>query len=252
MPVNADLVNSTFYGAPGLVIDILGDLNTDLYGLSTCSLTATCPQNRYDLIPAMFSFHPVFTWLHVERQRVRIQEGRLNITCEYAGIIGGQTEPIYELSLGLSEEPIQTHPNFTVNATGGGDGQPIAGTPSEPKHGAIFKDDRGRITTNDATGNFVEFRSQLGVGVPNPFAGIVSYLDFGSATWRKRWYSVSRPTDITYLGHIQYPEGPAPGLGGLRNWLYVGLNYEQRGLVYGITKEWKASGRLPWNPNIYT
>lgn len=252
MPVNAGLIHTNYFGNPGLVIEVIGELNTDLYGLSTCTLTAKCPQNRFDLVPPLFSFHPVFTYLNVERQRVTIKDGYLSINLEYAGISGGQTEPIYELCLGLGEEPIECHPNFVVNVNGAGDGQPLAGTPSAPVHGAIFRDAQGRISGNDATCTFDRFASHLPGGAPNPlFAGITSYLDFSQAVWRKRWYSTARPGDITFLGRILTPEGPAPFLGSGREWLYQSLNYEQRGLVFGITKEWRASGRQGINRNIY-
>jgi hypothetical protein len=252
MPVNAGLVNSNYFGNPGLVIEILGEINTDLYGLSTGTLTAKCPQNRFDLVPPLFSYHPVFTYLNVERQRIQIKDGFLWITLDYAGILGGQTEPIYELCLGLGEEPIETHPNFVVNVSGSGDGQPLAGKPSAPYHGAYFVDSQtGRKTTDDATGVFDRFQGHLDDGSPNPFAGISSYLEFSQAVWRKRWYATFRPSDIIFLGKVMSPEGPAPALGGNRNWIYQSLNYEQRGIVYGITKEWKASGFRGWNPNIY-
>lgn len=254
MPVNAGLVNSNYFGNPGLTIEILGEITTDLYGLTTCSLTAKCPQNRFDLVPPLFSYHPVFTYLNVERQRVLIKDGYLWITLEYAGISGGETTPIYELCLGVGEEPIETHPNFVVNALSAGDGEPLAGTPSHSYHGAVFRDENtNEVTTNDATGIFDKFKGHLPDGTPNVgFAGVTSFLDFSQAVWRKRWYSTARPSDITFLGKILYPEGPAPGLGGYRNWLYQGLTYEQRGNVFGITKEWKASGFRGWNPNIYS
>jgi hypothetical protein len=251
--VNANLQHSNYFGNPGLVIEIIGEINTDLYGLSTCTLTAKCPQNRFDLVPSLFSYHPVFPYLSVERQRVQIKDGFLWINLEYAGIAGGETQPIYELALGLGEEPIESHPNFVVNTTGGGDGQPLAGTPSNPYHAAIFRDvNTNKITRNDVTGRFDGFNGHLPDGTPNlGFAGVTSFLDFSQAVWRKRWYSTSRPGDITFLGKVLSPEGPVPSLGGSRNWIYQSLNYEQRGLVYGITKEWRSSGVRAANPNIY-
>lgn len=252
MPIYANLQHSNYFGNPGLIIEILGEIATDIYGLTTCTLTAKCPQNRFDLVPPLFSYHPVFPYVNVERQRVQIKEGFLWITLEYAGIAGGSTQPIYELSLGLGEEPIETHPRFVDNYDNAGDGLPLAGIPSNPQHGAFFVDPNGRQTTDDAIGKFDRFNSHLPDGTPNyGWAGITSFLDFSQAVWRKRWYATSRPGDITMLGRIAAPEGPAPALGANREWIYQGLNYEQRGIVYGITKEWKASGRYGANPNIY-
>jgi hypothetical protein len=236
------LVNSDYFGNKGLVIEVLGELSTDLYGLSTCSLTAKCPQTRLDLVPPLFSYHPVWTNMNAERQRITIKEGFLWITIEYAGVFG-VTQPIYELALGVGEEPIVTHPKFATE---------IGGSPSAPLHSAIFLNpNTGKITSNDAIGVFDRFAARW-AGGPNPFAGIESFLDFSQAIWRVRQYVTYRPSDITYVGKISWPEGPAPALGGSRNWLLQSINYEQRGLVYGLTKEWKASGPRGWNSTIYS
>lgn len=235
------LDNSNYFGNRGLIIEELGELSTDLYGLSTCTMTAKCPWGRLDLVPPLFSYHPVFTYLNVERQRIRIKDGFLWINLEYAGV-AGTTQPIFELSLGLGSEPIETHPKF---------GSQIAGSPSFPLNGAIFRDpSTGQITDDDSIGVFDTFTARLG-GSENQFAGIRAFLDFSQATWRMRYYSTARPVDISSLGKIVYPEGPAPGLGGSRNWIYQGLTYEQRGIVFGVCKEWKASGYRGWNQIIY-
>lgn len=243
MPVNANLQHSNYFGNPGLVIEVLGEISTDLYGLSTCSLTAKCPQNRFDLVPPLFSYHPIFAYLNVERQRVAIREGFLWITLEYAGINGGGTMPIYELCLGVSEEAIVTHPKFVTE---------IGGKPSAPLHGALFLDaNTGRITNDDSVGVFDRFASMY-AGNPNPFAAIETFVDFSQAVWRARYYITYQPSDITYVGKISWPEGPAPSLGGLgRNWLLQSINFERRGNIFGVTKEWRASGPRGWNEIIY-
>jgi hypothetical protein len=236
-----NLDNSNYFGNRQLVIEELGEISTDLYGLSTCTVTAKCPWNRLDLVPNLFSYHPIFTYMNVERQRVRIKDGFLWITLEYAGV-PGNTSPIFELSLGLGSEPIETHVKF---------GTHIAGSPSSPLNGAIFRDpSTGNITDDDSIGVFDTFAARVS-GSVNLYAGIRSFLDFSQATWRMRFYTTARPTDISSLGKIVSPEGPAPGLGGNRNWLYQGLTYEQRGIVYGVCKEWKASGFRGWNSVIY-
>jgi hypothetical protein len=242
MPVNAGLQHSNYFGNPGLVIEVIGELSTDLYGLSTASLTAKCPQNRFDLVPPLFSYHPVWTNLNAERQRITIKEGFLWITMEYAGIFG-ITQPIYELCLGVGEEPIVTHPKFVLQ---------IAGKPSAPLNGAIFLNpSTGKITRNDGIGVFDRFSSQFS-GQPNQFAGLESFLDFSQAVWRKRQYQTYQPTDASYVGKILQPEGPAPYLGTGRNWILQSINFEQRGIVYGVTKEWRASGFRGWNQIVYS
>jgi hypothetical protein len=236
------LDHSNFFGNRALVIEVLGELSTDLYGLTTCSLTAKCPQDRWDLVPPLFDYHPLFSYLNVERQRIQIKDGFLWINLEYAGITGAVTTPIYELSLGVGETPIEAHPKFATQ---------IGGTPSAPLNGAIFlHPSTNQITTDNTKGVFDRFASQF-AGGPNIYAGVTSYIDFGQATWRVRQYQTFQPADISYVGKISWPEGPAPSLGGARNWLLQSVNFERRGNVYGVTKEWRASGPRGWDPIVY-
>lgn len=235
------LVNSNYYGNSGLILEEQGELTTDLYGLTTCSVTAKCSWQNPGAIPGLFSAHPNFSWLNVERQRIRPKDGFFWVTLEYAGVYGG-TDAIYELCLGVGEEPIETHNLFASS---------IAGSPSAPKHGAIFLDPQtGDISHDDSIGVFDRF-AVMDSGSPNQFAGIQSYLDFNQAIWREKYYTSGRPSDSANVGRIQSPAGPYPSLGGSRNWILQSLNYEQRGLVYGVTREWKASGPKGWNPIIY-
>jgi hypothetical protein len=198
--------------------------------------------DRYDLVPPLFSYHPLATYLNVERQRVTIKDGKLNISLDYAGV-NGSTQPIYELCAGVGEEPIETHPN-AMN---------IIGTPTSPMNGAIFVDfETGQLSNDPTRAIFREFFPYLSDGTLNPFAGISAYLDFSQCVWRQRYYTTAYPNDATYLGTIQYPAGGPPGLRGSGNWIYAGLTFEQRGLVYGVTREWKASGFRGWNSTIYS
>lgn len=189
----------------------------------------------------MFSVHPLYTFLNLERRRVSIENGYYVINGDYAGV-DGTTLPIYELCLGLGEEDIRTHPNFEL----------IAGTPSSPLHGAIFvdKEDPTTITTDNDRGVFDKFQAYVG-GELNPKGGLEAYLDASQAVWRERYVSRSRPGDIAFLGRTSFPEGPVPGLGSGGNWLYAGATYEQRGLCYTVSKEWRASGRRQWDSDVY-
>jgi hypothetical protein len=235
------------YGNTGLIIESPGEVVTDLYGLETCTAVFKIAANadnlnsKLSLVPPMFSYHPIFSWLNIERRRIGISPGYLVVTAEFAGI-SGSTVPIYELDLGLSEEPIETHPKFVTD---------IAGTASAPLHGAIFVDEgTGRITSDNAHAVFSRFQSVIS-GDRNEFAGISAYLDFSNAVWRKTQLQTFQPTDMTLLGTIQFPAGPAPGLGFGQNWVYAGLTFIQRGLVYAVKQEWRASGRRGWNTTIY-
>jgi hypothetical protein len=236
------LVNLNYFGnRSSLIVESPGEVTTDLYGLETCVAVYKCPMDRFDLIPPMFAYHPIFTYLNLERRRFSISPGFLIITGEFAGILN-DTAPIYELTIGVSEEPLETHPKFVTN---------IAGTPSSPLNGAVFLDEQGRLTTDDAVGIFDRFRSVAG-GLRNIFAGISAYLSPAEVTWRQIYITKTRPSSVSDVGYIGSPVGSPPGLSGSRNWLYTGLTYQQRGLCYAVTREWRASGPTGWNTTIYT
>jgi hypothetical protein len=230
------------YGYTGLILESAGSNVTDIYGLETCTAVFKAVDGE---VPAMFTYHPIFTWLHLERRRVDISpegfRGFTVTTAEFAGI-SGPTVPIYELDLGLSEEPIETHPLFVSD---------IAGTASAPLNGAIFVDEStGRITSDEAHAVFSKFQTTIG-GVRNPFAGISAYLDFSNSIWRKTQMLPTNPADLTTLGKIATPDGPVPALDTGQDWLFTGMSYVQRGLVFSVKWEWRASGRRGWNETIY-
>lgn len=229
-------VGSSVYGQQGIVVSNPGEVNTDIYGLETCSATYKCPMDRFDLIPGMFSPHPIFTYLNMERRRVNIgPDGFLTITGEYAGIPGESTVPIYEVVWGTSEEPIESHPLFD---------SAIGGTPSNPLNGAVFLDESGQLTTDDSRGIFSGFRSS------SKYAGTTSFLELAQMTFRVTFMTVDRPANLTGVGKIGAPAGPAPSPPG-GNWLYVGLTYQQRGLIFSVQQEWRGSGRNSWDTTVY-
>jgi hypothetical protein len=234
-----------FFGNKQLLLEKMGELTTDLYGLSTCTSAWSCPTDKPNLIPAMFIPHPYFPFVNMERRRITIAEGRFNIIGEFAGIDGFSTVPIYELCLGLGEEPIETHPNFVQ----------FAGTPDAPINGAIFVDfETGQFSTDPSRAIFDKFTiinpstNQL-----NQFAGISTYFAPNQMVWRQRYYARDRPSDISRVGHVMTPEGPFPYIGGGygQNWLYQGVTYEQRGVCFSVSREWRASGWRGWDYTIY-
>lgn len=223
----------TVFGKDALVPEEPGDVVTDLYGLETCTSVYKCPADRLDLVPALFSAHPYFTYLHIERLRKRWQDGFLIITADYAGV-NGTSASIFELSVGVQDDPIVQHPKFVGS---------IGGTPSNPLNGAVFLGPDGRISTDDATGQFAYFP------VDSDFAGIDSYLAADYVTWRQRFVTDSL---IFYnnVGFIDTPNGSPPA--GTSNWILLSVNIEQRGICFFVTAEWRAGGRRGWNTTIYT
>lgn len=230
----------TIYGNDQFMIEDPGDVHTDLYGLESCTAVFKMPQDRFDLVPPMFAYHPLFTYLNMERRRLAITPGYLIVTGEFVGIPGGQTTPIYEIAVGLADEPIETHPKFVTD---------IGGTPSSPKNGAVFLDPDGDISTDDAIGRFAYFSHMVG-GTLNTFAGIDSYLAADQISFRQKFYATFRPNLTQQVGFINFPQGPAPPVSG-PNWLLISCTYEQRGNIFFICNEWRNSGRRGWNTTIY-
>jgi hypothetical protein len=226
------LVNVNFYGAPFVSVNP-GELMTDIFGLSTCTAVWKLKgdSNVFSLLPMLMA-HPLYPFTHMERRRVQISEGYYIVTGEFAGVDGGRSPSIYELCLGVADEPIETHPNFRTT---------IGGSPSNPLNGAIFIGPDGLPSDDDSIARFSYFNHSTNL------VGIESYLAADQMTWRERYVINVQPTPGN-VGHIDAPAGPAPSA---TNWLKISCNYEQRGLAYFVTNEWRASGRRAWNPSIY-
>lgn len=221
-------------GTNGWILESYGTLQTDRFGLSS----ATARWARYDLGPsdpgAPKSFgqaHPL--WSYLTCDKVSVSHNGTHWECEanFFGITGSPT-PIYELDMRTSEEPIESHPSFKDFAY-------PAGT-----NGSMY----------DADGQFLGFFPKY-YGSNNltngQWVGVRGYLSPG-AIWRKNYVSTTQPDDMTVLGKVDAPEGSPPTVAAGRTWLYNGLTWEQRGLVYTVKKEWLLSGRRGWNTTIYT
>jgi hypothetical protein len=217
----------------------------DNTGLATGTATWKAPRERaYDLAPKKGALHPYLKFLVLDRLEITFTESDAVIVGEFAGMApeAGDQQPVYELQIGVSEENVVLHPDFVTK---------IGGRPSRPLNGAVFiNPGTGNVTTDDRIGVFEKF-SLIHKGEKNPFAGIEAYLDASEIVWRKKYTSRSRPNDIGKVGEIDNPEGPNPQLGRGRNWLYIGMSYSQRGNVYSVSKEWRASARGGWNKDLY-
>lgn len=236
---------SVFFGNAGLVVKDSGTIVRDRYGMDSGSVVyQTSRVDWAARIPALASAHPYASWLRCEKVAMTIAPGIVLFACEYSGVNGAST-PVYELDEGVSEEPVETHPKFVTD---------IGGKPSSVLNEAVFVDaESGIQTDSDARGIFSRFKIVAG-GVRNPYAGVSRYLDASQVTWTKTWVTTSRPSDASTVGLIASPEGSPPSLGTGRNWLYVGLGYEERGggTVFKIKKTWRASARGGWRTEMYT
>ena len=234
-----------YFGATGLVTKDSGTIVRDRYGMDKGTVVFQCRQDGWaSHIPALGSAHPYAAWLACEKVAMTISPGIVLFACEYAGV-NGATEPVYELEIGCSDEPIETHPKFVSD---------IGGSPASPSNGAIFVDvETGSPTDDDTKGVFSRFTIIDG-GVKNRFAGVSKYLDASQVTWTKTQVTTTRPTSVSIVGLIGTPAGSPPSLGSGRNWLYIGLGYEERGggTVFKVKQSWRASRLGGWITAMYT
>lgn len=217
-------------GQTGWFFSSSGQLQTDRFGLAQASGRWTrtdIPTTTNPGSPIAFgSLHPVWPWMTCDRFTIGVEEGVWVCDGQFFGV-QGTPEPVYEFDRSTAQEAIETHNDF----------EEFAGTPSAPQSGAQF----------DAEGGFIGFTSP---SFPL-FRGVTDYLSPG-AVWRKNYVTTVRPADVSTVGKVDVPEGTPPAVPAGRNWLYMGLTWEQRGRVYTVRKEWLLSGRLGWNPFIYT
>jgi hypothetical protein len=212
-----------------------GNLQTDRFGLSQ-AVAKWVRMDKGDSdpgTPAVFgNVHPLWSFLECDKVSIAQTEAGWEAEAAFFGC-DGNPDPIYDLDYSTSEEPIETHKDFDTT---------LAGTSKHRLHGAVF----------DSLGAFLGF-TNFGedAELAATWRGISSYLNPG-AIWRKNYVTKTRPTDVGQLGRIDVPEGNPPSVPNGRNWLYIGLTWEQRGLTYQVRKEWRLSGRRGWNQLIYS
>jgi hypothetical protein len=172
---------------------------------------------------------------------VSTKDGLSEVTQTFSG--GDVSAPdVYEVVATCSEEPISTHPAFTVS-TGIYDVSSIV-------------DAAGSANANfDANNVFVSF----GKNANNNFFGVSSYLS--PQVQYRRIYSTGTEPTIDQTGNVGYifddPEGYPPTIGAGRTWLQVSVVIKNNGNQktssgqFEITEEYRGSGINGWNPYVY-
>jgi hypothetical protein len=265
--------NQLVYGNTGLNVQEAGDITTDRFGVSAGTCVFVSPKNNVLELSEQFlhlgvATHPYANWLVLTNKRVVMSPGVSTVVCTFEGI-KNPSEFIYSFEAGATQEPIQTHPNFIIlgqqygvwtvtdpntqvsNIVGGVEGGIL------PSYAQLYQ------------GQFGGFRTT------SKLAGLENYLDFGGATWSATQATPEPPTNaLATIGHISVPLGTPPifddgrsvffigrGPKGAileeidsiqRNWLYMGMNFTQRGSAYMVTHNWLLSGPGGWNPLIYS
>lgn len=147
---------------------------------------------------------------------------------QYFGLTANPSRPVYSYYSSLSEEPIETHPNFGT----------FGGTADSPAPGAVF----------DKDGLFLGFTDEA----EDDLTGVRGYLT-GSPAIRKTWFTTQVFEGLEDIGDTRkIKSGVIPGLSSDQNALKtnwssrpIGLNY------YEVTEEFLLSGLGSWNPIIY-
>lgn len=228
-------------------------------------MTAT---GDYSDLPDIGDEHPHAEGCYLESRELTWEPGLVRARCVYAGAEDADLDrPIYELQIGVQEEPIETHPRFVAN---------IGGTPSAPLNGAIFVDGNGAVTFSDDGGTFAGWWATYRAGNPpagavvsSTFRGIEAYLETSNVTYRQSYISKTLPPSTMALLDI-VENGAMPGLArgmsfGTRNWLYMGAQIRERGrkalnsnsawdeqnVIYEISRDWRLSAKGGWNSTIY-
>ena len=178
----------------------------------------------------------------VSRNFKQAEDGGYEVTLHYEGIEAktNDDQTTFEFDVSMSEDPIESHPNFDKIAE---------------KYGW---DDVEKLVPKTAPSS-ASSGSALGKSSStkkNPLYGTESYLAVG-AVFRKTYAAqnipasvlkgigsiISRPPNI---GQFQIPD-----TGSKRNWLKLAPKIRRRGSAAEITEDWMLSGPNGWKKDIY-
>jgi hypothetical protein len=148
---------------------------------------------------------------------------------QYFGLVANPTKPIYSYYTSLSEEPIETHKDFST----------FGGTADTPATGAVF---------DETTKLFDGFNDLAAADL----VGVRGYLT-GQPSIRRTFYTTSVYTgleDITTTREVR--EGVIPGVSISQNVLKTNWSSDIIGNnFYRVTEEYLLSGKDGWSATIY-
>lgn len=147
---------------------------------------------------------------------------------QYFGLLANPTKALYSYHTGISEEPIETHPNFAD----------FGGTAASPATGAIF----------DSNGVFEAFNDLAAADL----VGVRGYLN-GQGTIRRTFYTTSVFTGMEDLTKTRdLSSGVVPGVSDSQNVLKTDWSSDLIGNnFYRVTEEYLLSGTDGWSSTIY-
>lgn len=220
-------------------------LAVDREGKWTASQVFLCHRASITkLMPRPGTPHPEIPFITLDNASAQVSEGDLaQITCNYAGTENTTNDPsktTYTLGLSLSEEPLLSHKKFKdLDAAEVEALQAIISGKDKDSSGTPYKD---KVT------------STLGLkALAKIQRGQTSYYS-PKVTWRQATVrkTSAASSDVNKIGRIDEPDGRQPTLPDGRDWLFNGVTQTQEGSSYRIEREWIASDRGGWDPDIYT
>ena len=240
MPSHVSIQPGRLYPQPDYTVQI------DQEGKWSVTQVFLCHRNSaVALMPRPGSVHPEVPFVAVSQVTAQVTEGDLaEITCVYTGAEESndedeQANAVYTIGLSLSEEPLLTHQRYKdleeeeIEAL-----QAIASGKDTDSSGAPYKD---------------QVTSELGQEALEKIQrGQVSYYS-PKITWRESFVRDNgvKNSDLNKIGEIDDPSGNPPSLAQDRDWLLHGVTQTQEGRSYRIEREWLASDRGGWDPDIY-
>jgi hypothetical protein len=219
-------------------------LSVDREGKWTATQVYYCHRNSItQLMPRPGTPHPDVPFITLDNAVAEVSEGDLaTITCHYAGTDNTGNNPdqtTYTLGLSLSEEPILSHKNYKdIEAEELEALQAIISGRDKDDAGIAYKD---KITSGPGK----EVLGKIQRGQSSYYSPRVVWRQ---STVRK---TSAASSDIAKIGRIDSPDGREPSLPDGGDWLLNGVTQTQEGSAYRIEREWIASDRGGWDPDIY-
>lgn len=240
MPQHIAIQPGRLYVQPDYTIQI------DQEGKWTVTQVFICHRESVvQMMPRPGSAHPEVTFVAVSHVSAVVTEGDLaEITCTYTGAKqqSGEDEetPVYTIGLSLSEEPLLSHIRYKDLV--------------EEEVEALRAIASGKETSDSGTSYKDLIESELGLeALAKIQRGQVSYYS-PKITWRESFVRDRgvKTSELNKIGEIDDPSGEPPALAQDRTWLLNGVTQTQEGRSFRIEREWLASDRGGWDPEIYT
>lgn len=196
-------------------------------------------------VPAIGTSHPeVAGLLLTEISCVRLPGPMRQVTLSYESALsttelgGSAVQTFYSLDVGVSEEPLLTHPLFA----------------------GISDDERTALNSIMSGPTSNEERKELedlinsapgGQALSKIKKGITSYLQ-PTVFWTQQTVSTTL-SGFEGVAQTATPPGNPPDLGGGRDWLFLGAvaRMTDDGKNWKIERKWQASSRGGWDNDLY-